>query len=280
MDQKTPAPVQGGARDAFEARAERVRAVIALEEPDRVPFYFSIRFWPARLGGFTYEKAMYEPACLADATRDLVIEFAPDLYQLPTPLGMYGPALDGIDLKALVWPGHGAAADVSYQYLDKEFMGADEYDDYLFDPTGFLLRKLLPRIAGAYEGFADFPDFATLYHTKYASAARAFAREPLAGALRTLAEAGRQLEDGLAEARRCVEELEEAGFPFFAGGQTTAPFDLIADYYRGSKGAMLDMFRCPDKLLRVMEKVRVLFAREVLEGAQGKWGSHVFIPLH
>jgi hypothetical protein len=47
-----------------------------------------------------------------------------------------------------------------FQYLDREYMKAEEYDDFLFDPTGFYLHTYLPRVASAFEGIdqaADLP---------------------------------------------------------------------------------------------------------------------------
>lgn len=34
-----------------------------------------------------------------------------------------------------------------------------------------------------------------------------------------------------------------------AGGMSLALFDIISDTMRGTRGVMLDMYHCPDKLL-------------------------------
>ena len=39
------------------------------------------------------------------------------------------------------------------------------------------------------------------------------------------------------------------------GGGSHAPFDMIGDFIRGTRGIMVDMFRRPDKLIAAMEKV-------------------------
>ncbi len=280
MDRKRldPASQDGGA--AFAARLQRIRDAIELREPDRVPYYLSLRFWPARQAGLTYAQAMYDTPAMRDVTRRLILEFQPDLYQIPNPMVMHGPTMARMDFKTLVWPGHGVDEDVSYQYIDKEIMTADEYEDYLFDPTGYYLQKYLPRIAGVFKGFAEFPRFGQIYHTKIISAARAFGDAGLKGAFEDLAEAGRELDGAVEVAQALADELADAGFPLFIAAQTTAPFDLFADYYRGSKGAMLDMYRRPDTLLEAMEKARVLLTRDAIEAAAGKPGDHVFIPLH
>jgi hypothetical protein len=45
----------------------------------------------------------------------------------------------------------------------------------------------------------------------------------------------------------------ELGFPTITGGATLVPFDFISNIFRGTKGAMLDMIRVPDKLLAMIE---------------------------
>ncbi|MDP6175726.1 MAG: uroporphyrinogen decarboxylase family protein, partial [Rhodospirillales bacterium] len=81
-------------------------------------------------------------------------------------------------------------------------------------------------------------------------------------------------------AQALADELADAGYPLFLAAQTTAPFDLFADYYRGSKEAMLDMYRRPDLLLEAMEKARILLIRDAISACESKAGDHVFIPLH
>ena len=46
--------------------------------------------------------------------------------------------------------------------------------------------------------------------------------------------------------------LITAGFPLFWGSTTKAPFDVVSDYLRGYRGAMLDIHRSPDELIREM----------------------------
>ena len=49
--------------------------------------------------------------------------------------------------------------------------------------------------------------------------------------------------------------MAEQGYPQSLAATAAAPFDHFADYLRGSKGAMLDMFRRPDKLLAAADEV-------------------------
>ena len=38
-------------------------------------------------------------------------------------------------------------------------------------------------------------------------------------------------------------------------GVGQVPFDIISDNLRGMRGAMLDMYRCPDKLLAACDRI-------------------------
>ena len=70
------------------------------------------------------------------------------------------------------------------------------------------------------------------------------------------------------------------GFPINGGSFCKAPYDHIADFLRGSKGAMLDMFRNKDKLLAAIETAGRTLIRGVVEEAKSTQPANVFIPLH
>jgi len=70
-----------------------------------------------------------------------------------------GPTMDKLGFKQLQWPGHGVGEHQPYQYLDREYMKPEEFDEFIADPTGFYLAKYLPRVASAFEGFEGLPLF-------------------------------------------------------------------------------------------------------------------------
>jgi uroporphyrinogen-III decarboxylase len=49
-------------------------------------------------------------------------------------------------------------------------------------------------------------------------------------------------------------EAEKLGFPCPTGPGGGVPFDGISDYLRGMQGAMIDMYRDPDNLMRVIDQ--------------------------
>jgi uroporphyrinogen-III decarboxylase len=195
-------------------------------------------------------------------------------------LNNYGPTLDALDYRPMKWPGHGADANVTFQYLDKEFITAAEYDAYIADPTLFYIQKYLPRIAGAYEGLQFFPDFASLSEWRLIGNMRAFANPNLRDSLKQLIEVGERAEYAARKSAAFVEEMKALGFPTMGGSFCKAPFDHIADFMRGSKGAMLDMFRHKDKLLAAIETAGTVLIRGVVEEARSSGQPYIFIPLH
>jgi hypothetical protein len=107
---------------------------------------------------------MYDYAKVSDVTRRILLEFQPDTYAPPHPITAVGPAMERIGYRQMQWPGHGTGENVSYQYLDREYMKAEEYEDYLFDPTGFYLSKYLPRVADGFAGLERLVDLPGMYY--------------------------------------------------------------------------------------------------------------------
>jgi uroporphyrinogen-III decarboxylase len=75
-------------------------------------------------------------------------------------------------------------------------------------------------------------------------------------------------------------EATEAGYPSMFGGQSHAPFDILADTMRGTKGIILDMYRQPEKLLAAIEKVTPMNIAVGIDGANMSGRPIVFFALH
>ena len=274
-----PTDNQAGA-ELFAEREGRIQDAIHLRESDRVPFTFFTHFWPATLAGMSFKDAMYDYARFNDAMRQAIHLLEPDNYSLAQMIISLGPTLEKMDYKQLEWPGHGTDPDTSYQYIDKEYMRAEEYDDYLFDPTGFFLRTYMPRVAGTFEAFTRMPLFPAQFYTKMVRTPTAFAHPELFGAFERIAEAGREMQKMMKAAIGFAGEMAEEGYPQSQSAIAAAPFDHFADYLRGSKGAMLDMFRRPDKLLAAMDKAAYFIAQDAIDQVRRNPCKVVFIPLH
>ena len=264
-------------------RAERTRRVmdaVALRQPDRVPVGFHTMLWLARYGGITIRELMYNYERCTELGRRVLEEFQPDLFAPPHQFAALGPVMEAAGFKQLQWPGHGVGDNQPYQYIDREYMKAEEYDDYLFDPTGFYLSKYMPRVLGAAEGLEELPVMPGFFYMRLVVGTRSFSNPRVAAAFAALKTAGDEAQRLVKHQTAFVEEMQAKGFVLGHGAVSIAPFDLLGDYMRGARGIMTDMYRRKDKLLAAMEKAVVFILRQTIATCKASGSRIVFIPTH
>ncbi|MBI4987708.1 MAG: hypothetical protein HZC23_02710 [Rhodocyclales bacterium] len=268
------------AKAAYDARMERILACARLERPDRMPVGLHSFFWPANYGGITYKELMYDYDKAKKVTLDAAMELEPDgVY--PLILGStIGRMLEKFEFKQLQWPGHGVGDMQPFQYLDREYMKAEEYDDFLFDPTGFYLQKYLPRVLGVFEGFDKLPRFAGMHYLRTMYGMRPFALPEVRASFEKIVAAAEETNTLFAHHIDWVQRLKAAGFPLANGSVSTSPYDIIADYFRGATGMMKDLYRHKDKLKQVLDKMSTIVTRMTIENARLAGHPIVFIPIH
>jgi hypothetical protein len=144
------------AEAAYRARVTRLAdAMLLRKTPDRVPVPLLVaEGYPAKWGGVTSYDAMYDFERGSQAFVDFNLEFQPDAMVPPIFATVPGSAFDVLDYRLFSWPGHGVPRDAGMQYNEKEWMKAEEYDEFIADPVDFLLRRRAPRIYGALQGFS------------------------------------------------------------------------------------------------------------------------------
>ena len=270
------------AAELYQQREKRVLDAIALRVPDRVPLLVFFAFFPAKYCGMTVQELMYDPEKLFEAQWKTMVDFAPDMDNNPFGLRLLGPILETLDFKPLKWPGHGVTANRTYQYIEGEYMKAEEYDHFLLDPTDFMIRRFWPRIMGALSGFQQLPPLHNIisYYLGVSMGFRAFAQPEVKAALETLVKAGEKSQEIATYAMRFSQEAREAGFPMQFGAVSQAPFDTLSDFFRGMKGTMLDMYRRPEKVVQACEKLLPFMVEMAVNGTRATGNPRVFIPIH
>jgi uroporphyrinogen-III decarboxylase len=188
--------------------------------------------------------------------------------------------MEALDYKQLRWPGHGLPDDQGFQYLDREYMSADEYDEFIFDPTGFYLKKYLPRVAGVFAGFDQLPSFPGLHYFRLVNGMRAFARPAVRESFEKIVAAAQEVEVMFGHHVDWVGRMKAHGFPLMNAGISVSPYDFIADYFRGATGMMKDLFRHKDKLHQVLDKASIFLARMTIDNAKAAGHPIVMIPIH
>lgn len=264
----------------FQEREKRIQDAISLRVPDRVPVVVSFGFYAARHTGITYRDAMFDPVKAANAWEKTITDFQADTYENPFTNQHGGMMAELADYKMLRWPGHGLDENRSFQYLDFENLKADEYDEFLFDPTYFMLRKFWPRVFGHLEPFANFPPVRMMYSHSTLNALAGLTTSDMTAALKAWNTIIKQAGKNVKASSSFVKRMEGLGFPPVYGPSAIVPFDLISDQFRGTRGAMVDMYRRPDKLIAATEKVLPMILENTITAAKKSTCNRIFIPLH
>jgi hypothetical protein len=274
------APGVNGAKAAYAERWQRILDSVALKQPKRMPVALYATFWLAKYGGITCRQLMYDYEKTREISERAVLEFDPDAFS-PLVLGTAsGRSLESIGFKQLQWPGHGVGDNQPFQYLDREYMKADEYDEFIFDPTGFYLRTYLPRVASAFEGFEELPYFPGLHYMRLVAGIHPFASPRVKTAFENLAKAADEVTTFGRHHAEFTQRMASLGYPCTNGVTSVSPYDFIADYFRGARGMMTDLFRNKDKLLAALDKASTFVLRQTVASAKASGNPIVFIPIH
>jgi hypothetical protein len=262
----------------YKEREKRVTDVIELRIPDRVPLIPRFNFFPAFYAGMTAEDLMYDPDKIGESYWKVLQDFEPDMIE--NPYGkLMGPVLDALDCKQARWPGRNLPPTLPFQFIDQEYMKAEEYDEFLSDPSDFIVRRLWPRIFGALKGLEKLPPLHNIISYSVGMGT-AFGSPEVAEALDTLRKVSEESMNAVMHIRAFAQKSKEKGFPMDSDSTTQAPFDMLADFFRGSKGIMLDMYRRPKTVIKACEKVLPFLLERALLPAKATGNPRVFIPLH
>lgn len=277
------APIEpnAAAQAAYDVRWQRILDCVALKQPDRMPTAFYATFWLAKkYGNISCKELMYDYERTKELAERAVLEFEPDACAPIVTAVASGRALEAIGFKQLQWPGHGVDESQPFQYLDREYMLADEYDEFLFDPTGFYLHKYLPRVASAFEGLDQLPIFPGLHYFRLINGIRPFAKPEVRASLEHIIRAAEEVEVFAAHGADFNARIKAHGFPLINGVNAVSPYDFIADYFRGATGMMKDLYRKKDKLLELLDKASIFLTRQTIATAQASGHPIVMIPIH
>ena len=269
--------------ELYKERFKRIEDAIQLKVPDRVPIWFQdLSFFPAKYAGITFEEAMYDDDKLSAAYKKTIADFEPDMYFNPGhALHTPGSALEIFDCKQIKWPGHGVSPYHSFQFVEGEYMKADEYDAFLDDPSDYTIRTYLPRVIGTFEPIKNLPPIRAFLMGYFGMPlSSAFVLPEVVAAFESFYKAGKAILKHNSAMASLQKELKGLGFPCSCGAITLVPFDMLSDTLRGMRGLMLDMYRQPDKILAAIEKITPTMIGLAVSAAKASGNTGVFIPLH
>jgi hypothetical protein len=263
----------------YMARERRVQDAVALKEPDRIPLIPVMEAFPIYYGGSTIKDCMEDYRETGPCFDKFFADFKPDLGWDPI---MFFPAsvLSGIGINWFRWPGVGIDdPNTMYQFLESEYMKADEYDEAIFDMTQFMMSKWMPRSFRSMSGLSKL-NFRNAMWFGFLGTFQNIDGEVLAS-FQAAADAAKVIADWngyLAEYRDRMKTL--FGVPLAYGGFAYAPFDMIGDSLRGTVGILTDLHDNPEKLLRLIDHVTVYAIEDQIKGALASGRPYVWFWLH
>ena len=237
----------------YQERVQLLIDVITLKKPARVPVTTSAGFYVGKYSGLTKKEAMYDYEKAAAAVIKYHEDFRPDFQTASV-----APArvFEKLGLRLVDWPGNGLADDTPWQYLEGEYMKEDEYDALIADPEVYFRRSLLPRFGSAFAPLAALPPLTDMMEaTTMLFGIPAFADPAVVEGVQKLADAARECLSYLMTLGAAgADAAGRLGIPSSFGGLAKAPYDILADTLRGTKGIMIDRFRQPEKILEASQR--------------------------
>ncbi len=269
------------AKENYNIRVKRQIDVYNLQKPDRVPVSVNAGNLPLVMAGLDTRTMFYEPEKAFEAAVKFNEKYAEDLESFSMPMAISGQVMELLDYRLYSWPGHGLPNNASgWQYVEGEYMTADEYDDLIRDPSDFWLRKYLPRVMGAFEPFRMFQPFTNILENAHLATLGVFGAPPVQTMFNTFLKAGEIFQKQGAAMGKYMGMGAARGFASSFGGFCIAPFDMIGDTLRGTTNIMKDMYRRPKKLLAALEVITEVAIANVLNSPGIDNAYLVGYPLH
>jgi hypothetical protein len=269
------------AKQRYQIRAKRTVAYYNVEESDRVPLNLPMGSLPLAMNGVSMRSAMYDYALAAEACKKFNARYSEELEYYANAFSYPGRVMEMLDYKLYSWPGHGLPLDSAVvQFIENEYMKADEYDDLILDPTDFWLRKYLPRVFGGFEPLQALSPLTNMVEIVNLGALATFADPRSQEMLLKLVEVGREYQRMMMAMGPSMGAAAANGYPGTAMSFAKAPFDTLGDTLRGTTAVMKDMYRRPDKVLAACDKIADFTISSILKSPGAANLSIVMYPLH
>lgn len=266
--------------EKYQERAQRYADVVRLKQPDRIPRTLSAGDFVAHHAGLTQSEMFYD----YDKAIKAIIKFHEDfdLDYGSSSNFMPGKVFKRLDYKLYRIPSATLSPIQSFQFVEGEYMRADEYDALINNLEGFLMRTYIPRVMGALEGWSMMPSMLSATELPFVTfMSISFSIPPLQETFKTLLDISQTIKEYLtASGKVSAFTRGKLGLPGTAGGFTKAPFDYLGDSLRGTRGIMTDLYRLPQKVLDAVERLTPLAIEIGVNASTNSGSPFVMIPLH
>lgn len=250
-------------------RLHRYVTAMRNETPDRVPVRPLLAEFCGKAAGYDGMQQSHDIASSFAAVRHVAGMLDCDAL-VSNMVYVWTGLTQALGLKYYGVPGFDCDADYGFQYLepgeDRAWMRADEYQQLIDDPTGFLMNVWLPRVSDDIVG----PGQPCTLRNQAALVKGGMAM------LHYFSQLGAQ-NDWL---------KREAGMPAALSGILKAPLDILADKLRGYMGLAVDLQERPDEVLAACQALAPHLLHVALAGADpqqllpiGFWMHRSCVPL-
>lgn len=264
----------------YKERAQRYVDVLLLKEPDRVPRVPAIGDYVANYTGVSKAEFFYD----YDKAVDAFIKFSRDFDLEYSAAGNFypGKVFDRLGYNLYRWPGRALPDNTTFQYVEKEYMKADDYDMLIADPENWAMKVYNPLVFSNLGGLSMLPSWFGAAELPFVGFMMVnYGIPPVQEALKTLIDAGNlTLEYMAAMGKMGAVTMGEMGIASTLGGFTKAPFDYLGDSLRGTRNVMMDLFRRPEKVVAACERLVPMAINMAVGAANGSGLPFCFVPLH
>ncbi|HUW65013.1 MAG TPA: uroporphyrinogen decarboxylase family protein [Spirochaetia bacterium] len=245
-----------GNEKLYQERLNRYTTAMDLGKPDKVPIRLSLSEFMAKYAGFQLQEIYYDLEKNIAATNKVLSDLDVDAIS-GAPSLWWASLHDAVGARYLKYAGRELEANSQFQYVEDEYMLAEDYDAFTADPTRWIMEVYLPRI-----------------HKDLAAPGSYRAGVALLKSAAAMATANARMQ------RARASWAEDYGMPMSIAGFAKAPFDTLADTLRGLKGIMMDLRRRPEKVLAALEVVVPHNVFYALATSGGNTLLPAFMPLH
>ncbi|MDD5367961.1 MAG: uroporphyrinogen decarboxylase family protein [Anaerolineaceae bacterium] len=247
----------------FQKRLNRYVTANYNEKPDRVPLRIFAEEFAAKYSGYNNFEVAINHELQFDVNRKFAVETGIDAIQTNSVVNWFGMQ------KALGWeginyPGIGLPVDSTNQWSEpttdeNAFLKASEYDEFIDDPTPFLVNKWLPR----FTRHIKQPGQAVTYEHNMSLINGVMAYDKFFGTWGAK-----------------TAELINAGVVPAVASVLKAPLDIIGDKLRGYVNLCYDLHQCRDKVIAACEALMPHLANLVIGGADPDRNIPSIIWMH
>lgn len=258
---------------------QRIQTAVALGTPDQVPFAPNIGNFFALGYDVTIEECMLDPAKAQEPMERYLNEFDPDMLAAPT---AFYPikVMEFAKSTNMRWPGetHKLGPNVPYQFVDNCFLEDDQWDEFMADPTHFLLTKVLPKRYKGFEGLSRLNIHGLCAQPPLALAGAGI--PPVKEALENLLEAARMTLEHTSVNAAMAKRAQQLGYPLMNEVIIASPFDEFAGTIRGLINTIMDLKEDPEMLTEAVTRWGDITIPSSVARFKAVHAKYAMIPLH